>query len=80
MTNFAFLQNNLYQMDNNDVKYSSVFDSTRIDVADNNGDYILSNYDYYILLNSANSDVDSVIMGYRIAEERKKEISYSLNS
>lgn len=42
---------------------SSIFDSTRIDLTDTTGDYILSNYDYYILLNSSNSDVDSCIIG-----------------
>lgn len=42
---------------------SSVFDSTKVDIEDTNGDYILSNYDLYILLNSAASDMDSVVMG-----------------
>ena len=58
---------------------SSVFDSTRIDVADNNGDYILSNYDYYILLNSANSDVDSVIMGKKNDMTRESVLTANSN-
>lgn len=59
---------------------SSVFDSTRIDVADNNGDYILSNYDYYILLNSANSDVDSVIMGKKNDMTRESILTANSNA
>ena len=59
---------------------SSVFDSTRIDVADNNGDYILSNYDYYILLNSANSDVDSVIMGKKNDMTRESVLTANSNA
>lgn len=45
------------------IFYSSIFDSTSIDMKDENGDYILSDYDYYMLLNSSSADVDSCIMG-----------------
>lgn len=45
------------------IFFSSVFDSTRVDIEDTTGDYILSNYDYYMLLNSANADLDSCIIG-----------------
>lgn len=58
---------------------SSVFDSTRVDLADTTGDYILSNYDYYILLNSANSDVDSCIIGRKNDMSRDSVLTANSN-
>lgn len=42
---------------------SAVFNAGEFDIAGNNGNYILSNYDYYITLNSATSDSAAVVMG-----------------
>lgn len=58
---------------------SSVFDSTRIDMSDTTGDYILSNYDYYILLNSANADVDSCIIGRKNDMSRNSVLTANSN-
>lgn len=58
---------------------SSVFDSTRIDMSDTTGDYILSNYDYYILLNSANADVDSCIIGKKNDMSRNSVLTANSN-
>lgn len=58
---------------------SNVFDSTRIDMTDTTGDYILSNYDYYILLNSAKADVDSCIIGKKNDMSRESVLTANSN-
>lgn len=55
---------------------SDIFNSKKVDNADQNGEYILSNYDYFITLNAATSDVDSCIIG----KKNNKESTISSNS
>lgn len=68
-----------YPVGTDNIFNSSVFDSTRIDLTDTTGDYILSNYDYYILLNSADSDVDSCIIGKKNDMTRESVLTANSN-
>jgi hypothetical protein len=57
-----------------------VFDSTKVDLEDTTGDYILSNYDYYMLLNSSSADLDSCIIGKKGDKTRESIITANSNA
>ena len=63
----------------NNIFSSNVFDSNKADFIDENGEYILSDYDYFILLNSATSDVDSCIIGKKNDTSKESIISENNN-
>lgn len=58
---------------------SAVFNPGDFDVAGNNGDYILSDYDYYITLNSATTSAASVVIGKKDDVTGKTVLSSSTN-
>ncbi len=58
---------------------SKVFDSSAIGNVDDNGAYILSNYDYYLLLNSSTSSIDSCVMGRKDDTTQESVISTNSN-
>jgi hypothetical protein len=62
------------------IFFSSVFDSTKVDLEDTTGDYILSNYDYYMLLNSSSADLDSCIIGKKGDKTRESIITANSNA
>ena len=59
---------------------SNAFDSSKSDLIDENGEYILSEYDYFILLNASTSDVDSCIIGKKDDASRESIISANSNT
>jgi len=60
------------------IFYSSLFNSRKADMVDENGEYILSDYDYFVMLNASTSDVDSCIIGKK--NDTTKESIISSNS
>ena len=54
---------------------SSTFDASAVDLEDNNGDYILGDYDYFMMLSSAGADVDSCMIGQRNDTSQSSVIS-----
>lgn len=59
---------------------SAIFDPGDFDITGNNGDYILSDYDYYITLNSATSDSAAIVMGKKDDSSGKSVLSSNENS
>lgn len=60
------------------IFYSKLFDSSKADMKDENGEYILSDYDYFMTLSASTSDIDSCIIGKK--NDLKKETVISSNS
>ena len=54
---------------------STVFKSKAPALTDTNGDYILSNYDYFLMANASSSDLDSCIIGEKGDITRKSILS-----
>lgn len=58
---------------------SASFNPGDFDIAGNNGDYILSDYDYYITLNSSTTNSASVVLGQKDDVTGKSVLSSSAN-
>ena len=58
---------------------SSVFKPTALTKADDNGSYILSDYDYYVLLNASTSDMDSCMIGKKDDNDGTSVLSANAN-
>lgn len=57
---------------------SEVFNSASVKKVDDNGEYILSDYDYFVMLNASTADIDSCIIGKK--EDVTKDSILSSNS
>lgn len=58
---------------------SNLFDGTSSVLAEDNGDSILSSYDFYVLLNSEKSDIDSCVIGEKDDVTKSSVISSDRN-
>ena len=67
------------QIGTDNIFNSSLFNSRKADMIDENGEYILSDYDYFIMLNASTSDVDSCIIGKKNDSTKESIISSNSN-
>lgn len=59
---------------------SSSFEAGEFNTANDNGEYILSNYDYFMMLNSSTADADAVIIGKKDDTTRESILSANNNA